>query len=334
MSQLIAIKLGSSNTAIYKDGEGLVLFEPSLVAVQGKSGAKTVVAVGQKASRMQGRTEDSTVVCSPIFEGKIREPELACVMLKSFLSRVIPNFIIKPKVKALVCVPIGLSLKDKKDFEAVCHHAGIQDVEFVPSIVTGAIGYNLLINEPVGRCLVNIGGGSTDVASVSVNSIVAGVNIGIGGNNLDRAIEQAIKDVYKLKIGEGVATKLKEEIGTLYPNDSSDSEVSGIDIESGLAKSVVVDSRVVYEAIIVYFDKIVDAIKTVIISSPTNIIEDIQNEGVYIMGGTSLITGAEQYFRKRLSLPIHIQDNTTAIDVIGAGMLLKDAKLCKIITKL
>ena len=334
MSQLIAVKLGSSNTAIYKADEGLVLFEPSLVAVQAGSGVRTVVAVGQKASRMQGRTEDSTVVCSPIFEGKIRDVELATVMLKSFISRVVPSFIVKPKIKALLCVPMGISLKDRKEFELVCHNAGIQDVDIIPSVVAGAIGYNLSIGEPVGKCLVNIGGGSTDVASVSLNSIIEGVNIGIGGNNLDRAIEQAIIDVYKLRIGDGVAQKLKEEIGSLYPNDSSDAEVSGVDVESGVAKTIVVDSRVIYEAIIVYFDKIVDAIKTVIISSPANIIEDIQNEGVYIMGGTSLMTGAEQYFRKRLSLPIHIQDNTTAIDVIGAGKVLKDNKLYKTVTRL
>lgn len=334
MSQLIAIKLGSSNTSIYKSGEGLVLFEPTLVAFQGEPKSRTVLAVGSVAERMLGRSHDDTIICSPIKEGRVVDAELAMVMLKHFLARVIPNTLFKQKIKAIVCTPIGITLTEKKNLDWVCHHAGIQDVEFVPSIMAGALGYNMPISEPNGMCLVNIGGGSTDIATVSLNSIISGVNLGLGGLAMDKAIEQAVLNYYQLKIGEGVARKLKEEIGSLYPNDLSNTEVGGVDSETGASKSVVVESRVVHEAIIGFFDKICEGIRAVVSSSPANIVEDIQNQGVYLMGGLSLITGAEQYFRKKLNMPVFIQDNTTAVDVLGAGKLLHEPKLLKVLSAL
>ena len=329
MSQLIAIKLGSSNTSIYKQGEGLVLFEPSLVAYTGDDQARTVLAVGSGAKKMQGRTEESIEVVSPIKEGRIINPELATAMLKTYLSRVIPSFIFKPRIKAVVCVPLGVSSKEKKLIELVCNTAGVQDAIIIPAIMAGAAGYNLPISEPEGLCLVNIGGGSTDIAIVSVNSVISGLNIGIGGKSMDAAIEDAIKEVYNIEIGAGVAESIKEEIGSLYVRDASNTEVSGIDLVSGLAKSVVVEASVIYGAIVGLYDRIADGILAAIKECPPNIVEDVQNRGVFMMGGASLITGAEQYFRRRLNLPVIIQDQTTAVDVLGAGKLLAEPKLIK-----
>lgn len=334
MSQLIAIKLGSSNTSIYKQGEGLVLFEPTLVAVSGEPKNPTIVAIGSVAEKMQGRTDSSIKVCSPIAEGRVNNPELAVAMLKGFLSRVIPNSLIKPKLKAIICMPLGVSLKEKQKVDWVCRQAGIQDSLFVPSIMAGAIGYNLSVEDTCGKCLVNIGGGSTDIASISVNTIVSGVNIGIGGIMMDKAIEQAVLNIHQLKIGTGIAKKLKEEIGSLYPNDMSSAEINGVDSETGEIRSVVVESRTVYDAIVGIYEKIAEAIQAEIASNPANIIEDIQNQGIYLMGGASLITGAEQFFRKKLNLPIIIQDHTTAIDVLGAGKLLPEPKLLKVLSAL
>lgn len=334
MSHIIAVKLGSSNTSIYKEGEGLVLFEPSMVAFTGEGRAKNVIAVGSSAKKMQGRTDDSIIVCSPIKNGKIIDPELATVMLKTFLFRTVPSSIIKPKIKAIVTIPMGLDPKERKLTELVFNTAGVQDVIIIPSIVAGAIGYNLPVSEPEGLCLVNIGGGSTDVAVVSVNSIVSGINVSIGGETLDQAIEKAVLDAYQLQIGVGVAEKIKEEIGSLYSKDSSNAEVNGIDVDSGTAKSVIVESSVVYNAIISYYDKIADAIQATIKNCPANIIEDVYNRGVFMMGGASLITGAEQYFRKRMNIPVIIQDHTTAVDVIGAGKLIANPKLLKEISSL
>lgn len=334
MSLSVALKLGSCNTSIFKVGEGLVLFEPSMVACLSGLGEKTVVAVGKNAKRMQGRTEDSVTVCSPIFEGRIKDRELATSMLKSYISAVVPNSIIKPKIRAVVCLPMGMTLKERKEVEFVCNHAGIQDVIFVPSIMAGAIGYNLPVVDPVGSCVVNIGGGSTDIATISAGAIISGINIGIGGNVMDSAISHEIESVHGIKIGEGVATEVKEEIGSLYSNDISSAEVAGIDVNTADGRFVVVESNTIYSAIEPYYAKIAEAIKAVILSSPANIVEDIKNRGVYVMGGASLTTGLEQYLRKALNIPVQILDHTTAVDVIGAGMLLQDAKLLKICSKL
>lgn len=334
MSYVIAIKLGSSNTSIFKQGEGLVLFEPTMVAYYGEGKNKTIIKVGSGAKRMQGRTDNSTIVKSPIIEGKIADPELATIMVKTFLHRVIPQHIIKPKVKAIVCVPIGLTAKERKLIELVLNTAGIQDVVLIPAIMAGAVGYNLPISDANGLCLVNIGGGSTDIVVSSVNSIISGVNVSIGGQTLDRAIEKAIENHYQLKIGDGVAEKLKEEIGSLYAHDASNAEVGGVDSLTAQPKSVVVDASIVYSAIVDYYDKIASAIQATINSSPANVVEDIQNQGIYIMGGASLITGLEQYLRKRLNLPVLIQDQTTAVDVLGAGKLLSDTQLLKVLASL
>ena len=334
MTYSIAIKLGSCNTSIFKQGEGIVLFEPSLVAYTGSGKDRDVKAVGSRAKRMQGRTDDQTFVMSPIFEGRITDVELACVMLKSFLNKVIKRGIIKPRIKAVVCIPIGLSLSERKTFEKVCYSVGIQDVVLVPSIICGAIGYNFPVSEPDGICLVNIGGGSTDIAVVSLNSIIQGVNIGVGGEVIDKAIEKHIANRFGIQIGHGVAEALKEEIGSLYKNDISKVEISGIDIETKMARDVVVESQDLYEVLENYYEKIIEAIKSILNECPPNIVQDVITKGVYLMGGTSLMTGVEQYFRRGLGLSVKIEDYTTAIDCLGAGKLLSDAKLLKELSEL
>ncbi len=329
MQQLIALKLGSSNTSIYKQGEGIVLFEPSLVAYSKVGNQREVKAIGTRAKRMLGRTDEATYVDSPIFEGKITDTELCEVMLKFFMQKIFPKRFIKPQIKAIVCLPLGLNVHEKKAFERVCFNVGIQDVVFVPSIICGALGYNLPIENTSGTLFVNIGGGSTDIAVICMNNILAGVNIGVGGETMDKAVEQHILNTHNLLIGKGASEKVKIEIGSLYPNDSSNTEVSGVDATTKLTKQVVVESMELYSVLEHYYSMIADAIKSVISSCPPNIVEDITNYGVSILGGASLITGAEPYFRKKLDIPVKIEDYTTAIDVLGAGKLLTDIKLQK-----
>ena len=334
MNYSIAIKLGSSNTSIFKQGEGIVLFEPSLVACSGSGKDRIVKAVGSKAKRIEGRTGEQTFITSPIFEGRIADTDLAVVMLKSFLEKIFPRSLRKPRIKAVVCVPLGLNVTERKAFEKVCFLAGIQDVVLVPSIICGALGYNYPISNPNGVLLVNIGGGSTDVAAVSLNSIVSGVNVGIGGEAMDKAVEKHILALHKIYIGKGVAEKIKTEIGSLYASDTSNTEVNGVDQDTKVSKSVVVESSEIYPVLEHYYHKICEAIQSVLNSCPTNIVEDITNEGIFLFGGASLITGAEQYFRKRLNLKVIVEDQTTAIDVIGAGKLLSDARLLNELSRL
>lgn len=334
MQYTIAIKLGSSNTSILKQGEGLVLFEPSLVAFTGNNKDRTVRGVGIKAKRMLGRTDELTHVVSPIEKGKIVDPKLCEVMLKYFLEKVLGRGLVKPKIKAVCCVPLSYNIQDRKLLEEVCYNVGIFDVKIVPSIMCGALGYNFDVDEPKGICMVNIGGGSTDIAVCSMNSIIAGVNVGVGGLTIDSAIEETILDKFKLQIGFGVAEKLKEDVASLYKNDSSRAEVSGIDTETKMAKDQVVNSADLFSAIEPYYASVVDAIKTVLNNCPPNIVQDVVNGGICLMGGASLVTGVEQYFKKMLGINIRVEDYTTAIDVLGAGKLLENNSLLKQYTEI
>ena len=333
MQYSIAIKLGSSNTSILKQGEGIVLLEPSLVAFTGVGKDKVVKAVGNKAKRMLGRTDGRTQVVSPIKAGKIVDAKLAEVMLNHFLEKVLGRGIVKPKIRAIVCVPLSYSVQDRKLLEEVCYNCGINDVSIVPAIMCGALGYGLPVEEPKGMCLVNIGGGSTDVAVISMNSIIAGVNIGVGGITIDKGIEETLLEKYKLQIGSGVADKLKEDVASLYKNDSSTAEVGGIDIETKMAKDEIITSKDLYDKIDILYSAIIDAIKTVLNNCPPNVVEDVCNSGICLMGGASLVTGVEQYFKKALGISIRIEDYTSAIDVLGAGKLLKDNYLLKAFTE-
>ncbi len=334
MQYTIAIKLGSSNTSILKQGEGLVLFEPSLVAFSGGEKDRTIRAVGARAKRMLGRTDERTKVCSPINKGKIADPKLCEVMLKYFLEKVLGKGLVKPKIKAVCCVPLSYGIQDRKVLEDVCYNVGIFDVKIVPSIMCGALGYNFDVNEPKGICVVNIGGGSTDIAVCSMNSIIAGVNVGVGGLAIDEAIEKLILDKFKLHIGYGVAEKLKEDVASLYKNDSSSAEISGIDIESKMAKDQVVYSSDLYSAIEPFYASVVEAVKTVLNNCPPNIVQDVVSGGICLMGGASFVTGVEQYFKKQLGIFVRLEDYTTAIDCLGAGKLLNDNNLLKMYTEI
>lgn len=327
VANMIALKLGSSYTSIYKMGEGIVLFEPTMVAYTGVGKSRNIKAVGNKAKKILGRTTGQTYVNSPIFEGRVADTDLCVSMLKTFLAKIFPKRIIKPRIKAVVCVPMGLTLSEKKAYEKVCFLSGIQDVVLVPSILCAGLGYNLPITEPSGMMLVNIGGGSTDIAVTSLGGIVDGINLGIGGEMMDTAVEKYILDKYNLIIGKPTAEKIKIEVGSLYCNDMSNTEVMGLDKESKLSRVEVVESKDVYDAIQCYYNKIAEAIQIVLNNCPPNLVEDVTNEGIYMLGGASLITGADQYFRKKLNVNVIVEDPTSAIDVIGAGKLLSDPRL-------
>ncbi len=329
MINQIALKLGSSHTSIYKQGDGIVLYEPSLVAYSGTGRNKVIKAVGSKAKRITGRSSDDITTVSPIFQGTITDSELASTMLKTFVSKIFPQKIFRPKIRAVVCVPLGITLPEQKTFERVCYNAGIQEISLIPSVLCAGIGYNIPISGPSGTLVVNIGGGSTDIAVLSMSSIVAGVNVGIGGEQMDVAISQYILDKYNLIISKGIAEEIKHEVGSLYSNDTSSTEVSGVDATTKQSRNDIVYSSDIFNAVEHYYDSIAEAIKGLINTCTPDIITDINNNGMYLLGGGASITGAEQYFRKKLDLRVTLEDHTNAIDVIGAGKLLSDPKLRK-----
>lgn len=329
MTHLIALKLGSSHTSIFKQGDGIVLYEPSLVAFSGTGRNRDIKAVGIKAKSISGRSSDDITTMSPIFQGIITDSELATVMLKTFISKIFPKKFIRHKIKAIVCVPLGITLPEQKAFERVCYNAGIQEVNLIPSVLCAGIGYSLPISRPGGTLLVNIGGGSTDIAVISLSSIVTGANIGIGGEQMDTAIQNVVLERYNLIISKGMAENIKKEVGSLYFNDQSSTEVIGVDATTKQSKNQIVVSNDVLSAVISYYENIAEAIRGIINSCSPDIVADINNNGLYLLGGAASITGSEQFFRKKLGIKVTLEDHTNAIDVIGAGKLLSDPKLLR-----
>ena len=201
-SIFLAIKLGSTTTTIFRQGDGLVLKEPSLIAVSGNMQNRETKAIGYEAQRLVGRSASNTTIVSPIAHGLVNNVDLASAMLRGFIRKVCPDKLFKPNVRALLCVPLGISLADKKVFEKVCYAAGISDVTIMPAILCSAIGQNLDIEGKYGKLVVNIGGGCTNIAVIANNTIINGASIGIGGTKINTAIEQYVLDKYNLKISE------------------------------------------------------------------------------------------------------------------------------------
>jgi len=323
-STLLALKLGSTTTTIYKDGEGLVLKEPSMIAVSGSVRSREIRAVGNEAKRLVGRTSDGLHVVSPISGGVVVDSDLAAAMLKRFLKQIeVRRGLFKDNIRAIVCVPLGINLIERKTLEKVCYEAGINDVILLPAIVCSAIGDNINVDTPTGKLLVNIGGGATNIAIMCNNQIMTGVSISLGGSNITVAIEKLIQEKFNLRIGEGTAEELKENICSLHADSSLSYDISGIDIETKESKTITVTSNDVHIILDHYYGKIVEAIGSCVQNCPPDIIKDIQTTGIYLFGGGSQISGVERYFREKTGLPVHISENAKT-DIFGAGKLLND----------
>ncbi len=319
--QLIALKLGSTTTTIFKQGEGLVLKEPSMIAVSGYLKSREIKAIGKDAKRMQGRTSGNVSVISPINAGIITDTELASAMLKGFLKRIFPRTFFKPNVKAILCVPLGISVDEKKAFEKVCYNAGIADVTLIPAIICSAIGDNLPINTSSGKLIVNIGGGCTNICAMAMNNIITGINISVGGCNMNMAIEKYILERYNLYISDGTSEKVKQDVGSLLENNTASTEIQGVNVNTKESESVIITSKDVYPIMTHYYSKIAEAILSVISSCPPDIATDITRDGVYLYGGHAQISGLSKFFREKLKLNIYISENGKT-DIFGAAKIL------------
>lgn len=321
MTELIALKLGSTTTTIFKQGEGLVLKEPSYIAVAGSLKSREIKAVGKDAKRMLGRTSGNVQVVAPLNNGVVTDTELASSMLKIFLKRIFPRKFFKPHIKAVLCTPLGLSVSEKKNLEKVCYNAGIASVTMIPAIICYALGDNIPVDTSTGKLLVTIGGGTTNIAVVANNSIVSGVNISIGGTMINTAIEKMIVEKFDANIGDGTAEKIKNETLSLLENDTSSIEVQCTKISNHENQSIIITSKDIYPIANQYFDKIAEAIASVITSCPPDIVADINREGVYIYGSHSQISGLARFFKSKLGIKINISESFKT-DINGAAKLL------------
>ncbi len=328
----IGLKLGSTTTCIYKSGNGVVLREPSLIAMPTNIKIKDVKAIGNDAKKLLGRTSENITIYSPISNGVIQYEELAVLMLKGFLKKIFPNRTFGQNIKAIVCVPLGLSAAEKKQFEIVCFKAGIADVYIIPDVISYALGNGIDIKTENSAFVVNIGGDTTNIASISNFSIVDGYNFAIGGSIINVAIAKYIEESYSVKVSPDQAEKLKIEICSLFENYTASSTIIGVNNKTNLKQELTISATELYPIINHYYSKIADAISAIIQSSAPEIVSDIARNGIYFYGGGTAIIGLEKFMFEKLNFKINISDIPKA-DILGTAELIKYPQLLKRIIK-
>ncbi len=328
----IGIKLGSTVTCIYKSGNGIVLKEPSLIAMPTNVKNKEVKAIGHDAKRLIGKVSENITIFSPIANGVIQYEELAVLMLKGFLKKIFPIKTLGQNIKAVVTVPLGLSPAEKKQFEIVCFKAGIADVDIVPDIVSFAVGSGLDIKSGVSNLIVNIGGDTTNIGVVCNYSVIQGYGLTIGGNIISVAIAKYIEDAHNFEIGVPAAEQLKTEICSLFENFSASKELVGINKKNQLKEKFVINASELYPIVKNYYEKIAEALRSIIDSCDPAVISDIEKNGICFYGGGTNIIGFEKFMFERTKFKIRVFD-IPKLNVLGTGELINNPQLLKRITK-
>jgi rod shape-determining protein MreB and related proteins len=323
----MAIDLGTANTLVYVRGRGIVLDEPSVVALNTKTGA--ILAVGSEAKRMIGRTPGHIVATRPLKDGVIADFETTEKMLRYFIQAVHKRrFLSKPRV--VVCVPSGITSVEQRAVEEATIQAGARAAYIIEEPVAASIGCGLPVHEPAGNLVVDIGGGTTEVALLSLGGIVTSRSIRTGGDDLDDAIVAYVKKEYSLMLGERTAEEIKMAIGSAFPlADEPQAEIRGRDLVAGLPKTVVVSASEIRGAIAEPVNATVDAVKTTLDKAPPELAADIMDKGIVLTGGGALLKGLDQRLEQETGLPIHLAENPLTSVATGAGECLEEFEALK-----
>ena len=324
----LAIDLGTANTLVYLKGRGIIVQEPSMVVVNKQTGK--LEAVGKRAKEMLGKTPASVLAIKPMKDGVIADFELAERMLDFFIKKSTSNrsFLIKPRI--VIGTPAGITQVEKRAVKDVAIRAKASEVYLVEQSVSAAVGLDLPISDPTGNMIVDIGGGTTDIAVISLNGIVFGHSIRIAGNEMDEAIIQHIKKKYNLLIGERSAEQVKMQIGSAYPLDEPITmEIKGRDLREGIPKVIVIDDQELGEALENVVSSIVNAIKFALERTPPELSADIIDRGIILTGGGSLLKNMDKRIGEETQLPVFINDDPLTTVVIGAGKMLDDLGFLK-----
>lgn len=325
MAKDIGIDLGTANVLIYLKGEGVVLNEPSVVAVDIET--KRILAVGKEANAMLGRTPGKVKTIRPIKEGVIADFEITEAMLNAFIKKISgKKGLMRPKI--LICHPSNITQVEKNAIKEAAEHAGAKKVYLQEEPKVAAIGTGLDINNPEASMIVDIGGGTTDIAVLSIGGIVTSSSIKIAGSTLDKDIKKYIKHKYKLLIGDKTAENIKIKIGTVGKVKKEEQmEVKGRNLMSGLPNTIEITSKEIEEAIHDSILEIVKAIKSVLEITPPELSADIVDKGLVLTGGASLISGLPELLEKELKIPIMIASSPLTSVADGAGILLDNLEL-------
>lgn len=327
----LVIEIGNSQCSIYKKDSGLVLKESTLIAFS-KQGKRFIVKeVGNKAQEMLNKTSNAVWVESPIKDGVVVNGELAELMLKAFINRVIPKSFLPPVINAILVTSCALTSEEKRAYELLLINSGISVVWFVPSVISSLLGGGIDVKDSKARLIVNIGAGVTEIAAVSNSTIIDGYAVEMGGNVINSAICSTIYDDQGIVISDVVAEKVKVEIGSLFERDNATIEVSGFDALTKAARNVTIYAKELYPVIAIAYKKISDAIEIFLNAQSADVCSDIASEGIYVCGGASKVTGLEMFLKRNLMLNINVLDDAENVSILGAGKLITDKERLNII---
>ena len=326
----LAIDLGTANTLVYVKGEGIVCNEPSVVAVQKDNrGSRRVLAVGAEAKRMLGRTPGNINAIRPLKDGVIADFEITEAMLRYFIQKIHNRkTLVRPRI--IICVPFGVTEVEKRAVRESAESAGAREVYLVEEPMVAAIGAGLPITEPAGNMIVDIGGGTTEVAVISLAGIVFSKSIRVGGDKMDEAIVQYVKRKYNLLVGERTAELVKITIGSAYPGDEIQTmEIKGRDLVAGVPKTVEITDEEIRESIVEPINAIVEAVRIGLERTPPELASDIVDKGIVLAGGGALLRNLDTLLREQTGLPVMLADEPLEAVVMGAGRVLDEITLLR-----
>jgi len=326
----LAIDLGTANTLVYVKGKGIVLSEPSVVAVRkDMKGGNKVLAVGKEAKMMLGRTPGNIVAIRPMKDGVIADFDITEAMLRHFIRKVHNRTsLVRPRI--IICVPSGITQVEKRAVRESAESAGAREVYLIEEPMAAAIGAGLPITEPKANMVVDIGGGTTEVAVISLSGIVYSKSVRIAGDKMDEAILQHIKRKYNLLIGLATAEIIKTTIGNAYPMDKVETiEVKGRDLVSGIPKILAIDSEEVRKSISEQVETIVETVRICLEQTPPELAADIVDTGIVLTGGGSLLKNLDVLLREETKLPITITEDPLSAVVLGSGKALDNMDVLK-----
>lgn len=321
-----AIEIGGSYTKIYVKDEGFALCEPTLVSASPTPQGYQIVGLGAKAKEMLGKTNDSVEVFSPISNGEIINYEYLEKLLIYFLEKVEFK---KNRDGCIVLVNCGLQDSDRQNLLSLMYEVGFREVHLIPTVFCSCIGAGKNVSSTKTNMIVNIGGANTDIAVINMDSIVKGATLGLGGRAVDVAIANQIAYNHGIVIGLGTSEKLKMQVGSLYPNDTLNMEITGIDVESKVPRSYIISSNDLLPVLEPFFEEIIRSLDVTITSLPPELSSDIINNGVLFAGGMSKIAGLESYLKRNFRYPFKIVEDAENVSILGAGNLLDEGELLK-----
>lgn len=321
LSTDVAIDLGTANTLIWMKGKGIVLNEPSIVAFDRNT--KHIIAIGHEAQEMLGRTHKDISTIRPLKDGVIADFEIAEGMLRAFIRKVSLSW--QPARRVVVCVPTGITEVEKRAVRDSCEHAGAKEVYLIAEPMAAAIGLDLNVHEPVGNMIVDIGGGTTDVAVIALSGIVNHESLRIAGTEMTSAIVQYFKRNHNILIGERTAETIKCEVGSAYPlEEEIEIEVKGRNLLTGIPELITISSADIREALSECVTTIVEAVRNLLERTPPELSADIFDRGILLSGGGALLKGLDRRLQEETSLPVHIAEDPLTAVVRGTGRVLEN----------